>query len=402
LSAGIILAAVASELFPLLSKAPGVAGGLGLSLGFALGLLAAFGVEHAAEVFEGRAASAPLALPPPASPNEEEMQLMDVKQSSLSAPHVHPVRPLLANEHKDHIKSHIDELTASIEQLDERASRLAAPGTLAHEEEALSEEIDEELHKLMYKLDHARRLLEGAESGTPQPLPEGEKAALRARVGGLKTAMMHLQEHMAAPSLDAATVLEVHEHMNDLDAMLHTFHKKSDDTFSRWRRRTTTDVEAAARTGAPLPWSLIGPVTIDALVDGFLIGLSCALSAHAGLVLAGATCIEMAFLGAAFAATVSRCTGASLPARMAAVALPPATLVLAAAVGGALGDVSSSHPALFVAFVAFGVVELLFLVTHELLIEAHEALNGGHVWWINVWLFIGIFIVLLVNRALPD
>jgi ZIP family zinc transporter len=207
---------------------------------------------------------------------------------------------------------------------------------------------------------------------------------------------------MAAPSLDAATVLEVHEHMSGLDEMLQMFHKKTDDSFSRWRRRTTGDVEAAARTGAPLPWSLIGPVTVDALVDGFLIGLSCALSAHAGLVLAGATCIEMAFLGAAFAATVSRCTGASLLSRLAAIALPPATLLLAAAAGGALGDVSSSHPALFVAFVAFGVVELLFLVTHELLIEAHEALNGGHVWWINVWLFVGIFVVLMVNRALPD
>jgi ZIP family zinc transporter len=366
-------------------------------------------VEHAAEVFESKDAATVAALSrsnsggvPAAGPDDPEAtRLMEVELSSSSTD-AHPVRPLLANEHKDHIKGHIDELTASIEQLDERAARLAAPGTLAHEEEALAEEIDEELHKLMYKLDHARRLLEGAESGAPQPLPEGDKAALRARVGGLKAAMTHLQEHMAAPSLDAATVLEVHQHMNDLDAMLHMFHKKSDDSFSRWRRRTTGDVEAAARTGAPLPWSLIGPVTVDALVDGFLIGLSCALSAHAGLVLAGATCIEMAFLGAAFAATVSRCTGASPLSRLAAVALPPATLVLAAAAGGALGDVSSSHPALFVAFVAFGVVELLFLVTHELLIEAHEALNGDHVWWINLWLFIGIFVVLLVNRALPD
>ena len=315
---------------------------------------------------------------------------------------VHAAASELAGEHKDHIKMHLDELAAAVCLVDERAARLAEPNIRADEEEQLAEEIDEELHKLMYKLDHTRRLLEGAETGRPQGLPEAEKAAMRTRVAGLKDALAHLHEHMQAPSLDRPTVLEVHAHMEDLDEMLKTFHNKSSETFSRWRRSSVVLNEPASGRPAPgLPWSLVVPVTIDSLVDGFLIGLSCALSTHAGLVLAFATCIEMAFLGAAFAATVSRCTGARLAARLAVIVLPPLTLLGAAAVGAALGDISSTRPAVFVAFVAFGVVELLFLVTHELLIEAHEALNGSSVWWINVWLFVGIGLVLVMNRVLP-
>ncbi len=297
---------------------------------------------------------------------------------------------MLSAEHKDHIKGHLDELATAIALVEERAGTLLLTSTSAAEEEETCEQIDEELHRVMYKLDHTRRLLEGAQAGAPQVLPAEEKTALRARVGELKAAVAHLQEHIAAPMIDHPTVLEMHGHMAELDELLGNFHKHSEAKFSYWRRRGSANAPA---TGARLPWTLIIPVTIDALVDGFLIGLACALSRHAGLVLGFATCIEMAFLGAAFAATVARCTGASLKARVAAVALPPAVLLLAAALGAALGDVSSNSPGVFTAFVAFGVVALLFLVTHELLIEAHEALAGKDVWWINVWMFVGIFVV---------
>jgi hypothetical protein len=53
LSAGIILAAVASELFPLLGKSGGRTS-LGLALGFGAGLCTVFGVEKIASAFEAR------------------------------------------------------------------------------------------------------------------------------------------------------------------------------------------------------------------------------------------------------------------------------------------------------------------------------------------------------------
>ena len=296
-----------------------------------------------------------------------------------------------------HIKGHLDELAESVARVDGRVSELLSPTIPAAEEDTLSEAIDEELHRLMYKLDHARRLLEGAEAGAPRAMLREDKDALRARMADMKAALAHLQEHLSAPALDRNTVLEVHGHMVELEEMLETMHKQSADSFSYWRRRGP---EPQGPQGGGLPWTLIVPVTIDAFVDGFLIGLTCAQNHHGGLVLAFATCIEMAFLGAAFAATVSRC-GASKAARAAAVALPPVALLLSAALGGALGAASRASPAIFLAFVAFGVVALLFLVVHELLIEAHESVKGDDVWWINVWLFVGIFVVMQMNRILP-
>lgn len=61
---------------------------------------------------------------------------------------------------------------------------------------------------------------------------------------------------------------------------------------------------------------------------------------------------------------------------------------------------SRDSPALFASFLAFGVVALLFLVTHELLIEAHES-TKSELWWVNIWLFAGMLLVLELNRVIP-
>lgn len=76
-------------------------------------------------------------------------------------------------------------------------------------------------------------------------------------------------------------------------------------------------------------------------------------------------------------------------------------MLLGALVGAALGSVSKNVPAVFTGFVAFGTVALLFLVTHELLIEAHESTKDDDVIWINMIFFLGIYLVLILNRYLP-
>lgn len=80
---------------------------------------------------------------------------------------------------------------------------------------------------------------------------------------------------------------------------------------------------------------------------------------------------------------------------------PPFLLVTGASLGGALATVTLDYPAVFVGFIAFSIVALLFLVTQELLIEAHENSDGVEVWWINVWLFIGVLIVLMIEKVDP-
>ena len=59
-------------------------------------------------------------------------------------------------------QGHLDELAAAVQLVDQHATQLASADVAPEEEEHLSEAIDEELHRLMYKLDHTRRLLEGA------------------------------------------------------------------------------------------------------------------------------------------------------------------------------------------------------------------------------------------------
>lgn len=57
-------------------------------------------------------------------------------------------------------------------------------------------------------------------------------------------------------------------------------------------------------------------------------------------------------------------------------------------------------PAVHVAFGAFGAVTLLALVCNELLIEAKEAQGDDHKWWINILIFAGIYLVLMMSRMM--
>ncbi len=50
--------------------------------------------------------------------------------------------------------------------------------------------------------------------------------------------------------------------------------------------------------------------------------------------------------------------------------------------------------------VAF-VVALLFLVCNELLIEAKNAQGEDEKWWISLCIFLGIYMVLIVNQIVP-
>jgi zinc transporter ZupT len=65
-------------------------------------------------------------------------------------------------------------------------------------------------------------------------------------------------------------------------------------------------------------------------VDGFLIGVSVAISPKAGIVLAFANCFEMSFLGMAYASRLVKCTGTSALTRGVALYGPPMLMFFAA------------------------------------------------------------------------
>jgi len=383
MSAGLLLGAIASELFPLLAQTGGAGGVLGTTTGFAAGLAVVFGTEKLGKWLEGRAEMEGGRLA--RHSREEAARLSSALLSS-------------AKHHREHICEHLHEIASAIASVDAHAQTLSLPSTSAAEQELLAETIDEAVHSIQYKLDHARRLLEGAETGMALGLPPVDKAALQGRIGELKAAVSHLQEHFAVHVFDQPTVLEVHGHMGELDALLHGFHEGVQEGISTWRRRGPIRTPSA---GARLPVGLVAAVHVDSFVDGFLIGISCAFSHRAGLVLAVANVLEMGFIGAAYASTVAACSGTSRRMRLLVVTTPPVLLLVSAIIGAALGDFLHSYPTVFVGFVAFGVVALLFLVTHELLIEAHEATRSESVIWINCLFFLGIYLVLLLEHLLP-
>lgn len=114
---------------------------------------------------------------------------------------------------------------------------------------------------------------------------------------------------------------------------------------------------------------LLAAVAIDLVIDGFLVGIGFSAGEQTGILLTIALTLEVLFLGLSVAATLGA-AGASR-ARVIATTTGLALLLgVSAAIGVALlGGLSGGLEA---AILAFGAAALLYLVTEELLVEAHE------------------------------
>lgn len=114
--------------------------------------------------------------------------------------------------------------------------------------------------------------------------------------------------------------------------------------------------------------SLIATVGLDVLIDGLILGLGFAAGAKAGILLTIALTLELLFLGLSVSATLSQ---ASSDRKRIVILTAGLALLLpvGATLGTALGGLSGS---ILAALLAFGLVALLYLVTEELLVEAHK------------------------------
>lgn len=159
---------------------------------------------------------------------------------------------------------------------------------------------------------------------------------------------------------------------------------------SAWERRTAAG--EGGDGGAALPAAELAAVGIDLLVDGFLIGLGYLAGERQGWLLAAALTLEILFLALTVAGRLrARGTGTAT-----AVAVTSG-LCLAVPAGAVLG-VSlfagmASGPG-FAAVLAFACAALLYLVTEELLAEAHEATPDDA--WLAGAFFAGFLAVLLL------
>jgi len=142
------------------------------------------------------------------------------------------------------------------------------------------------------------------------------------------------------------------------------------------------------------PTSLIVTLAVDITLDGVLIGLGFAAGQKQGLLLTIALTLEVIFLGLSGGAAL-RGAGASRGTVIATTFGFGALLLAGAATGTVL--LAGASAALLDAVLAFGVAALLYLVTEELLVEAHEVPETS---FQTAMFFIGFIVLLIIDMMI--
>jgi ZIP family zinc transporter len=154
--------------------------------------------------------------------------------------------------------------------------------------------------------------------------------------------------------------------------------------------------EAAATvspTTAALPWGLLVAIGIDILIDGLLLGIGFSAGAKEGTLLAIALTIELLSLGLATAVELRQ--GGHGKGRAVAIVAGLSLLLLAGAgIGTTVLRGASGN--LLEIVLSFGLAALLFLVTEELLTEAHEETETP---LLTLAFFVGFLLFLLLGMV---
>lgn len=150
--------------------------------------------------------------------------------------------------------------------------------------------------------------------------------------------------------------------------------------------------ESEKTTGVSL--GLVTAVGIDLLIDGILIGVAFLAGTKGGLLVAIALTLEILFLGLSTTATLGS-RSVSIRTKF----LLTLVLALLIPVGSVLGAVLLSNLPIVITdgILAFGVAALLYLVTEELLIEAHEH-EIKETPFITASFFVGFLCILLLEN----
>jgi ZIP family zinc transporter len=137
---------------------------------------------------------------------------------------------------------------------------------------------------------------------------------------------------------------------------------------------------------------LLAAIGIDVAIDGLLIGVAFAAGARQGKLLVVAVTTEVLALGLAVATDLND-RGCPPRSVLAGGAMPGPVLAVTAILGaGLLGGLPAWA---LTAVIAFAAAALLYLVTEELVVEAHETADAP---WITGCFFAG-FLVLLIFQT---
>ncbi len=133
---------------------------------------------------------------------------------------------------------------------------------------------------------------------------------------------------------------------------------------------------------------------VDVFIDGLLIGVSFDVGLKAGIVITIALAIELLFLALSVASSLVK-AGKSKTTIILTTIVLSLLVLLGAAIGGSL--LQGIHSSILEGIIAFAVAALLYLVTEELLVEAHRG-EGDSIFSTTMF-FVGFLIVLILDTA---
>jgi len=393
LSAGLLIGAVVTDIFPMLkeqlsinTEAPELQYGAAV-LGFIAALLLMYGLEALNEEGGGGAAddkASSAALRTRSGSLDSVLSLLqdsDLQQPFLTAG---------AEEEQTIFRAAVLRLVEGAEVLSK----------LVQQENVDREELDRQVHGMEAMLHSARRMCRGAE-----PIDKYNSSRLRFHASELISNVAALQE------IDPIELARFDKQLQVLTGTLRHIHKHAERaTFRRWGppRRIIKDREEGKQkevikedtelSNTPLPTSFLVAVMVDSVVDGMLIGLASSVCISSGMLMAMATAIEMGFLGYSFAITLLNAVQRG--PKLGLLIVPPLMMFLSSVLASTAADAVKDQPA-FVALAAFSMVAVLFLVVHELLVEAHEK-EGQDGWRVSVWLYMGLFMSIAMDSTLDS
>ena len=133
---------------------------------------------------------------------------------------------------------------------------------------------------------------------------------------------------------------------------------------------------------------------VDVFIDGLLMGVSFDVGLRAGIIITIALAIELLFLALSVASSLAK-EGKSKP-RIIITTIVLSLLILAGAtIGGTL--LQGIHGSGLEGIIAFAVAALLYLVTEELLVEAHKGEQDTA--FSTAMFFVGFLIVIILETA---
>ncbi|MCQ8228977.1 ZIP family metal transporter [Pantoea trifolii] len=135
-------------------------------------------------------------------------------------------------------------------------------------------------------------------------------------------------------------------------------------------------------------------IGIDIFIDGLVLGISFAAGAKTGIMLTLALTLEILFLGLSVVGNLKALLGSKMR-----VLVAIAGIALLLPIGSMLGTpVAQLGEFWLTYFLSFGLVALLYLVTEELLVEAHKGDRDTPLG--TAMFFAGFMILMLIEEGL--